>query len=390
MSASPTDAPGGRRLRLDLPRLARAAWADRLRLAATWTAVAVVTGVIVFLLPRWWSASVTLVPAPHDGLSLDLSGTGLPMGGAALSIGTGPTPQDELKMVVLSRAVADSLVERFDLVRRYQVKRRVDAREALAEHTTVTTPREGQVIVAVEAQSPALARDMAAEYAAVAGAEAVRLKTSLAAERRAYLERRLEALGHEIAQAADKVRRFEESHGAYALPDQARETMDAAGQLQAQAALLETELAGARRFFTDQSPEVQGLRDRLGALHGQIDKLARQGGTMLVRGTALPAMKEEYLALTREQASLTAVSELLRRFYEQARVEESNPVPTFSLLDAAELPERHARPRRGLTIAVAVALAMAASLGWLQWRLGTPVRVTAAADTEAETEARAA
>lgn len=390
MSASPTDAPGGRRLRLDLPRLARAAWADRLRLAATWTAVAVVTGVIVFLLPRWWSASVTLVPAPHDGLSLDLSGTGLPMGGAALSIGTGPTPQDELKMVVLSRAVADSLVERFDLVRRYQVKRRVDAREALAEHTTVTTPREGQVIVAVEAQSPALARDMAAEYAAVAGAEAVRLKTSLAAERRAYLERRLEALGHEIAQAADKVRRFEESHGAYALPDQARETMDAAGQLQAQAALLETELAGARRFFTDQSPEVQGLRDRLGALHGQIDKLARQGGTMLVRGTALPAMKEEYLALTREQASLTAVSELLRRFYEQARVEESNPVPTFSLLDAAELPERHARPRRGLTIAVAVALAMAASLGWLQWRLGTPVRVTAAADTEAGTEARAA
>jgi capsule polysaccharide export protein KpsE/RkpR len=358
-------------LRLDLPALARAMWVRRVRLLMWWGAVAVLAAGVVFALPRWWSASVTLVPAPQEGLSLDLSGMGLPVAGGSLNIGTGPTPQDELKMVVLSRAVADSLVDRFDLVRRYHVKHRRDAREALAEHTTVTTPREGQVIVEIEAQGPALARDMAAAYATIAGTEAVRLKTSLATERRAYLERRLAALSNEIAQAADHVRRFEESHGAYALPDQAKETMDAAGQLQAQAALLETELAGARRFFTDQSAEVQGLRDRIGALHTQIDKLARQGGTLMVRGAALPALKEEYLSLTREQASLTAVSELLRRFYEQARVEESNPVPTFSVLDAAELPERHARPRRGLTIAVAVALAVAGSLGFVQWQLAT-------------------
>lgn len=356
-------------LRIHVPALARAAWQRRIGLFKVWGAVAVLALGVVLLLPRWYASGVTLVPAPQDGLSLDLSGLGMPLGGAALNLGSGPTPQDELKMVVQSRAVADSMVARFDLVRRYHVKQRRDAREALASHTTLTTPREGQVIVEIEAQDPVLARDEAAAYALLASSESVRMKTSLATQRRSYLETRLNELQHEFDAASQRVREFEEQHGAFALPDQAKETMDAAGQLQTQVALLETELAGARRFFTDQSAEVQGLHDRIGALNGQLDKLARRGGTLMVRGNALPEIKEQYTRLTADQMSLAAVIELLRRFYEQARVEESNPVPTFSVLDAAEIPERHARPRRGLTVIVAVALAMAGSLGWLQWQL---------------------
>src|SRR5207249_8878943 len=91
-------------------------------------------------------------------------------------------------------------------------------------------------------------------------------------------------------------------------------------------------------------------------------------GTTLLKSTELPALKQQYLQLTREQMSLTEVSELLRRVYEQARVEEANPVPTFSLLDAAELPEHHSRPKRALTVAIALALATLSSLGYLEWR----------------------
>ncbi len=380
-------------LRLDARALARAAWRSRAALVRFHAAVAALAIVVALLLPRWYSASVTLVPAPKDGLTLDLAGTGVALGGASLSLGAGPTPQDQLKMVVASRAVADSLIARFGLVKRWRLERREQAREKLAGHTTITTPREGQVVVEVEDRSPAFARDLAAAYAATSGSETVRLKTSLAAQRRVYLEARLRELDREIELAGARVRRFEEGHGAYALPEQARETMDAAGQLQAQVALLETELAGARRYFTEQAPEVQTLRDRIGELHHQIQKLALQGGTFLVKGTALPAMKQQYVALTREQLSLTEVSALLRKFYEQARVEEANPVPTFSILDAPELPERHARPRRGLTVLVAMMLAAAGSAAWLAWRDARPAVVAAglgAGAAEPEEEERAA
>lgn len=78
-------------------------------------------------------------------------------------------------------------------------------------------------------------------------------------------------------------------------------------------------------------------------------------------------VRQTYLQLTRDHQGLVAVAELMRRAREQARVEESNPVPAFSLLDAAELPERHARPQRGLIVFLAVALCAAGSLARLWW-----------------------
>ncbi len=360
-------AGGARVWRIALGRLARRAWRHRQWLLRAHAGVAALAVAIVFLLPRWYAASVSLVPAPKDGLALDLTGTGALLAGAPLGLGAAPTPQDQLRMVLRSRAVADSLVARFRLRERWRLRRREQAREKLAEHTTFTSPREGNVVVEVEAREPALARDLAAAYAHFGASESIRLRSSLAAQRRVYLESRLADLDREIAAAGERLRRFEEEHGAVSLPDQARETFDAYGTLRAQVVLLETELAAAHRYFTEQSPEVRALRDRIAELERQIGKLAHQGGPLLPRGDALPSLRQRYLELGREQASLVAVAELLRRVYEQARVEEANPVPAFSVLDAPELPERHARPHRGLTVALALMLCTAASLGRLWW-----------------------
>src|SRR5258706_14942805 len=195
---------------LDLPALLRRAWARRMLLLKFYAAVVVLGLGVVLLLPRWYVSSVTLVPAPKDGLTLDLSGAGAALGGTSLSFGAGPTPQDQLKMVVASRAVADSVITRFDLVRAWHLKRRDQAREQLADHVTITTPKEGQVVVAVEAERPALARDMAAWFSTYSAQEAVRLKTSLATQRRTYLQARLPHLDHDITLASAPARALQE------------------------------------------------------------------------------------------------------------------------------------------------------------------------------------
>jgi uncharacterized protein involved in exopolysaccharide biosynthesis len=354
--------------RLDPARTVRLLWTHRAWLLRRHLLVAVLATAVVFLLPRWYRSSVTLVPAPREGLGLDLTGMGNLLASSPLSLSGQPTAQDQLRMVLKSRSVADSMVNAFTLRARWGLRRRNDAREELAEHTTITTPKEGQVVVAVEARDPVLARDLAAGYTAFAAQEGIRLKSSLAAQRRAYLETRLAELDREIAAAGGRLREFEEKNRAFSLPDQARETMDAYGTLRSQVVLLETELAAARRYFTDQSSEVTSIRDRIAELERQLRRMAHEGGTLLAKGDALPALRQRYVELVRDQASLVAVGEVLRRVYEQARVEEANPVPTFSVLDAPELPERHARPRRGLTVALALALAAAGSIVYLHWK----------------------
>jgi capsule polysaccharide export protein KpsE/RkpR len=257
------------------------------------------------------------------------------------------------------------MVHRFDLVKRWELKRRDQAREQLAASTAFITPREGHMIITVEAETARLAQEMAAAYATLSARESARLRTSLAAQRRQYLEVRLAEIDREAALAASRMRAFEERHGAVSLPDQARETMSAGAQLQAQVAMLETELAAARSYYTDRSPQVQILRERIAEMKRQVERLARQGGTMRVAGTDLPALKQEFLHLTQEQVSLAEVSAALRRLYEQSRVEEANPVPSFAVLDAAELPERHAGPKRALTLAIALTLCTAFTTGWV-------------------------
>ena len=356
-------APGWR---WDPARSLRLVWRHRAWLLRGHLAVLALTVAVVFLLPRWYASSVTLVPAPKDGLSVDFTGMNQVLSGTPF--GLGPTPQDQLKMVVRSRAVMDSLARAFDLPARWREKRLEDVRQTLAERTTVTTPKEGQVVVAVEARDPREARDLAAGYARFAASEGIRLKTNLASQRRAYLETRLRELDREIALAGAHVRAFEEANRAYSLPDQARATMDSYGALQSQVVLLQTELAAARRYFTDASSEVSTLTDRIAELERQLQHMVHEGGALQPQGDALPALRQQYLDLGREQASLVAVSDVVRRLYEQARVEEANPVPTFSVLDAAELPERHARPKRGLTVALAMVLAAAGSVTVLHGR----------------------
>jgi uncharacterized protein involved in exopolysaccharide biosynthesis len=355
-------------LRLDLRALVRRAWAERVALVRLHAVVALAAVAVAFALPRWYAASVTLVPAPRDGLQVDFTGAGLGAGALSAPLGLGPTPQDQLRMVVTSRAVADSVIQRFALVRHWGLRRRQQARDRLAEHVAIATPREGQVVVEIEAESATRARDMAAAWAEFTASESARLRTSLAAQRRRHLEARLAALERDLAGAGDRLRGFEERHGVVALPEQTGQALGALGALRQQMALLDAELAGARRWFTDASPEVATLSARRAELARQVESLARHGGTLAVPGTGLPAIKQRYLALANEVQSLVAVSGILRRLVEQARVEEASPMPAFSVLDAPDLPERHARPRRGLLVALALALTAAASLGRLAWR----------------------
>lgn len=351
-------------LRLDLGRLARAIGARRAWLVQVNAAAAVVATAVVLMLPRWYAASVTLVPAPGAGAWLNLGGAGIGVGGMSVALGPQSTPQDQLRIVVQSRALADSVIRACGLRERWQVKRLGQAREQLAERTSISTPKEGQVEIKVEARTPPLALEMAEAYARFAAIESVRLKTSLANQRRVYLAARLGEVDRELEQAGERIRTFEEGHGAVSLTEQTHAQLEAQAAIETQVAKFATELAATRRYFTDESPPVHALRDRMAELKREGAALRRGADPLLPATGALPAIKQQYLELTREQASLVSVSALLRKLYEQSRVEEANPVPEFSVLDAPELPERASRPARGLTLVLATLVAVAASMTW--------------------------
>ena len=157
--------------------LARKLWARRVALLGFHLAVAAVATGVVLVLPRWYESTATLVPAAREGLPLEVPQGMLPR--ASLRLGDGPTAQDQLALVLASGAVADSLVTRFDLARRWNVASRGQARRLLVAHRRVSTPSRGEVVIAVEAREAALARDLAAGFVDLAAVETQRLRRAL-------------------------------------------------------------------------------------------------------------------------------------------------------------------------------------------------------------------
>jgi len=69
-----------------------------------------------------------------------------------------------------------------------------------------------------------------------------------------------------------------------------------------------------------------------------------------------PELQLQYERLGREVQAAQEVYLTLKRQYEEARVEEVNDTPVFTVVDSAVTPVRHSRPRRGLSVILALVL----------------------------------
>lgn len=69
-----------------------------------------------------------------------------------------------------------------------------------------------------------------------------------------------------------------------------------------------------------------------------------------------PELQLEYDRLEREVQVAQEVYLTLKRQYEEARVEEVNDTPVLTVVDSALAPVRHSRPRRAASVAIAVFL----------------------------------
>lgn len=117
--------------------------------------VTLLTLVIVFVLPKMYAATATLLP-PQQNPSVLTSLIGQVGSNAILDL---PdlglkNPADVFVAMLKSRTIEDALVNRFDLRKVYYVKRYVDACKKLEERTEINPEKEGLISIQVEDRDP--------------------------------------------------------------------------------------------------------------------------------------------------------------------------------------------------------------------------------------------
>jgi len=322
-------------------------------LAARWrllVATPVVVGALALgvttpaLIPPTFTARTTFLP-PQQTQSA--AGSAMASLGALAGLMGGgvKTTSDQYVGLMQSVTMEDRIVDRFDLMKVYNAKYRVDARRSLESKVRITIgKKDGLISVEADSDSPTLAADMANQYVVELRRMTSELALTEAQQRRVFFETELKKTRVKLAEAQQALQGGGFNPGALKTePQSAAETY---ARVKAETTSAEVALQAMRSSLADTAPEVQRQVALLGALRAQLEQLERDTPTT---GNA------DYVSRYREFKYQEKLVELFSQQYEMARLDESRDGAVVQVVDPATPPEKKSGPKR-LSTAIAAAV----------------------------------
>lgn len=345
--------------------------AARKRFIFLWGFVlAVVTAIVVLIVPVSFTATTTMLPPQHEnsasmllgqlgGLSSLVGGGG---GGVASALGL-KNPADLYIGLLQSETIADGIIQRFHLMSLYKAKRLSDARGRLKDETKIIAEKSSLISISVKGHDPRL--DAAIANAYIDGLHSLmsRLAVTEAAQRRVFFARQLEDEKNRLADAEVALETTEQRTGIIQPQGQAQAVIATIMQLRAQISASEVELAALRTSATDQNSQVVTLQSQISGLRAQLADFekghpgaAAVAGNVLTPTTQVPAASLEYIRRMRDVRYHETLYEFMERQYEMARVDEAKQSQMIQVVDPALVPDRRSWPHRTLLTLLAFAL----------------------------------
>lgn len=304
---------------------------------------------VSLLLPKWYEARAVLLPPTEDESGSLLSQL-MPRGLGGIRMPGAPTMADVFVAVLKSRSVADRIVERFDLVKRYKAGDAEKAVKELSSHVTFRVGDEGTIAILLEDRDPTTAAAMANAFVEELDRFNLQTRTGSAKRTRAFVEDRLNEAKLDLAAAEDRMREYQQEKNLPAISPSEGDA-DVGARLMAQKIALEVRLQVLRESLAEDSEEVRRVRQELAAIERQV------GG--------LPGAGVEIMRLWRDVKVQEQVYELLTAQLEEARIRETRDTPTVQVLDPARVPLHKSRPKRALVVLAGVLLGAFGGLGYL-------------------------
>jgi capsule polysaccharide export protein KpsE/RkpR len=323
--------------------------------------------VVVFLLPKTYKSTVTILP-PYEG------GGALPfLEGLSLDIfGANEVSTAALVPLLTSRNIMDRVHERFNLIEHYEKDDIEQAYKAFEDHLEIEVETEETfgllTIVAVGLSVLDREPEVCAELVNITAEEWNSLFLDInrqgAKLRRRFLEENLFETSDNLAMAEDSMRKFQEKYGITSIEAQVEGTVAAAVALEQQILNTSVMVKVMERIFQPGHPELQRAKLELQELQRQQLEMrtsADKQSLLLPIGLA-PEIGQEYARLMRHLTTLEALHAILIQQYEQAKMQEMRETPSLRIVDQGQVPIRKYKPRRGILLIMAALSALFISI----------------------------
>jgi tyrosine-protein kinase Etk/Wzc len=316
---------------------------------------AVLTLTVMLFMPNWYKATTTILPPEKDnglglGASLLPSGLGALLGGSGMSLPGLATPSDLYASIVQSRVVLMAVIEKHDLKKVYDVELDEMALREILARTSVMVEPDGIINISYEDNNPERAAAVANSLAEELNRVNQENLSSKAHAMRQFVEQRLNETIHDLADAEEAYKNFQEVHFAVSLDEQVKAVISAVAELRGQLAVAEIEFGVMKKSLSPSNTHYQEQEYKIEQIRDQLLKLEAGDSTqsaflnMPVKDT--PQLALQLARLTRDLKIQETIFELLKQQYEQAKLQEMKDTPTIQVLDKAAVPRIKSKPKR--------------------------------------------
>jgi len=352
------------------------------------------TALIVLLLPKWYKSTASVFPAEKADLLGGLEGIASLAKSfspsKALSSLSGNTETDRYLAILKSATVLNAVIQRFDLVRVYDITSYPVEKtmKELLNNVEFKVEDEGNITISVYDKDPQRAADMTNYFVEMLNKTNTELQGQNARGNRQFIEERYKKNLSDLAKAEDSLKSFQKKYGVMALPEQMEASIKAAAEITGQLALKEVQANVLRRTQSADNPSVIATQIEIDELHNKLTQMNR--GTnipqnemkVFVPFNKIPDLGGEYIRWFRDVEIQYKILQFLTPLYEQAKVEEQRQTPSVIILDRAIPAERKAKPKVSLYALIAFVVSTLLSMliifsieGFERLRDNDPVRL---------------
>lgn len=324
------------------------------------------TILIALILPKWYRSTASVFPAERADLFGSIDGVSSLMKSFSpartLSSLAGNTETDRYVVILKSKTVLSAVIEKFDLVRVYDITSYPEeyTTKELLSNVDFVAESEGNLSITVYDKDPQRAADMANYFVEMLNSINARLQVQNAQGNRIFIEERYKKNLVDLAAAEDSMKAFQKKYGVIAMPEQTQASIKAAAELTAQLALKEIQESVLRRSQTADHPAVIAQQLEIDELRQKLDQMTNgsvgRPGTMdiFVPFKKVPELGAEYVRRYRQVEIQYKILQFIAPLFEQAKVEERRQTPSVIVLDKGRPAERKAKPRISLYALIAL------------------------------------
>ena len=317
--------------------------ADNLRLLIVGPLVVglLALGISFVITPTFTATTKFLPPLPGQGSAqLMLQSLGA-LGGLAGAAAGVKNPNDQFIGYLNSESVMIALIDRFDLVNRYDAKFKMDARKTLGNSSQISSGKDGLITVEFDDKDPVFAAQVANAYVEELGKLLKRLAITEAQFRRVFFEKQLIETREKLTTAEKAIRAS--GVNSSVLRQSPDISIRVLAELHAKIAAQEIKVSSLRGFLNESSPEIKQAQVEMAALRSQLAKAESAASPT----TANPD-DANYISLYRNVKYFESLFEFFARQFEAAKTDEAREGAIVQVVDVAVAPEKKSKPKRGV------------------------------------------